>query len=428
MEKWSRYNYVFESPKYGNFIYNARTNSFIKINDTLYHIIKEKDIDINKLSALVKKTFLKHKILVEEGQDDTYFYNKKFLFYSRTFSQKTLGLTIATTTHCNFRCHYCYEEGVAKSISNKKTNDAIIKFIENNPAKTIDIIWYGGEPLLNFKAIEYLTGILKNDYNGKKISYSIITNGYLLTKRIVALFKKYNLESIQITIDGTKEEHNKTRILANGRGSFDIIMRNLRFAVNELPNCNFAIRMNCNMHNIQEYPDLVNFIRTEFGNNKNVSCYHSFIKDYSKINARCVSHREAFDINKSLYLDHSIKNNISFYPEFNANGCSANNLNGFVIGPEGNLYKCWVDIGKRERAIGTIFENSNEQFNTDLLSQYMVNSDMYDNPKCKKCFLFPACGGGCPYERLAHPNTPDCIIAPSLLNQYLELYYETSYE
>lgn len=399
MEVWSRYNYILNSDKIGGFIYNARTNSFTKINDSILQIISKENKNLQLLKDNVKEKFKELKIIVEENEDEDYFYNKKFLKYLDAFSNDYLSLTIATTTLCNFRCPYCYEEGATKATLNKELDDLIIKFIKNNNAKCVGITWYGGEPLLNFKSIKYITEILGNRFDNKKIDYTIVTNGYLLDKEKVDFFKKYKISSIQVTLDGLKEDNDKTRILSSGKGSFDTIIKNLDYIMETLPNCKIKIRVNTDKNNIDNYPPLYNFLKERYVNKENLFIYHGFILNHTEKLNNCIQIDEMHVYNKRLVEKYDIID-FDIYPEFQIGLCTANSLNSFVIDPEGNLCKCWLDIGKPDRIIGTIKEAGNNKYAYNLLSKYMTYADIFDNVKCRNCFFLPNCDGGCPHQRI----------------------------
>lgn len=422
METWSRYNYILDSNKLGKFIFNSRTNSFTKIGNNIFEILNKNANDFYLLNKDIKDKFKELKIIVEEKEDDDYYYNKKFYKYLNSFSQNSLLLTIATTTECNFRCPYCFEREVLKATLTKKEEDAIIKFINNNSAKSVSITWYGGEPLLNFKSIKAITEILKNEYNGKKIVYSMVTNGYLLTPQVVDFLKNFRFEYIQVTLDGIKEINDKTRILANGKGSFDVIIKNIEYARSAMPECLFKIRANTDKNNINLYPKLYEFLREKFHESKNIHIYHSFITDYNNNLANCVATSDTHIYNKMLAETENI---IDFdtYPEFSIGGCTADSLNGFVIDPKGQICKCWLEVGKPDKVVGSIMDNNSGKFNYNLLSQYMVNSDMYNNQKCKDCFLFPCCPGGCSYQRIEHGHEKACPYTLEEIKTYLELNY-----
>lgn len=109
---------------------------------------------------------------------------------------------------------------------------------------------------------------------------------------------------------------------------------------------------------------------------------------------------------KILYTEYLVKQNkltnLSLYPSPKLSGCTATFDNAYVIGVEGELYKCWVDVGKKERTVGNIF--SKEQ-NTSLLSEYMVGTDMFTDNKCLNCTFLPICNGGCGLRRLEYKQS-----------------------
>ncbi len=55
---------------------------------------------------------------------------------------------------------------------------------------------------------------------GLSVESSLITNGTLLTEGIFNELMRYNLQSIQVTIDGPPEIHNKRRPMKGGGPSF----------------------------------------------------------------------------------------------------------------------------------------------------------------------------------------------------------------
>ncbi|MDD5922535.1 MAG: radical SAM protein [Eubacteriales bacterium] len=101
------------------------------------------------------------------------------------------------------------------------------KYIDEG--RRIDSLYlFGGEPLLrtNRKIVEYICS------NARKlgIPISCISNGYDLDEYI-DLILDYNFQTVQITIDGTKETHDSRRFLTGGQGTFDRILKNVDLAL-----------------------------------------------------------------------------------------------------------------------------------------------------------------------------------------------------
>src|SRR5271168_908581 len=95
-----------------------------------------------------------------------------------------LGLTLFPTEKCNFRCVYCYE-----TFPNIHLHDtiatSICKLIEHrskNDLHTLNIGWFGGEPLLQHSILLKIARFA-HDLSIKRgftFTSHITTNGYLL--------------------------------------------------------------------------------------------------------------------------------------------------------------------------------------------------------------------------------------------------------
>lgn len=80
--KWSKYNHIARSSKYGIFIFNSVTNSFIKIDSELLEeieAVKNWSIGLKKFEDDFVKVLLAHKIIVPEGFDHEVFMKKSTL-------------------------------------------------------------------------------------------------------------------------------------------------------------------------------------------------------------------------------------------------------------------------------------------------------------------------------------------------------------
>lgn len=239
--KWSKYNYILNC-KHGVFVYNSTTNSFLKISKTLLDSlknIKDWDLEIDELDEDIKKILVAHNIVVSNDFDNKYLTKLKFIHRRSAFANSQLSLTIATTTDCNFKCPYCYEEGISHTKMDEETETAIIDYINTIKPKSLYITWYGGEPLMNFKTIERLMKNINELSYIEEVKYDMVTNGSLLTEKVGSYFIEKKLKNVQITIDGLEENHNRTRITKNGKSSYRIILSNLDKALEILPDCHF---------------------------------------------------------------------------------------------------------------------------------------------------------------------------------------------
>mgnify|MGYP001514746131 FL=1 len=107
---------------------------------------------------------------------------------SRLYSKKTLVLTIAPTQSCNFACTYCFEKWRQSGTLSDQTENAIINYIKHlkqtEGLENINLTWYGGEPLLQYKRVISLAKRIEQ--LGLNINENLlITNGYFFTPEII---------------------------------------------------------------------------------------------------------------------------------------------------------------------------------------------------------------------------------------------------
>ncbi|WP_167893538.1 radical SAM protein [Thermococcus sp. M36] len=151
-------------------------------------------------------------------------------------------LLLEVTNNCNFRCRYCVFGGSYKDFRTHghsfmtqeiaiKAIDLYFDYLEEgaflNPKREPTIAFYGGEPLLNFKIIEKCVNYTNHKYSDEFTPrYTITTNAALINKRIAEFLVKNDFD-VSISLDGPKNEHDRNRILPNGRGTFDLVMRGI---------------------------------------------------------------------------------------------------------------------------------------------------------------------------------------------------------
>lgn len=128
---------------------------------------------------------------------------------------------------------------------------------------------------------------------------------------------------------------------------------------------------------------------------------------------------EYLDFYRDIYDDYILDSKLEkYYPAQLSFACGAQCKDSYVIGPEGDVYKCWEQVGLEEVSIGKIdsIDDTCEQS-----TQYL--NDIWPTT-CDKCEYLPLCHGGCPKERKSNENKPICFPQTKTLNKYLEKYYE----
>lgn len=424
---YSRYNFLWRNERFGYMIYNSLTNCFAHIEKVIFEMLSSikpgEEINLAGIDKETLDTMIASKILVESDDDELL--GLKLKKYSYRFNQRFLSLTIAPTLDCNFKCTYCFEDPREKTYMSIATETKLIDFVKKfNNLDFIHVSWYGGEPLMAKKTIQRLTKSFID--LGFNYSASITTNGYLLNKKLIDQLESLKINDIQITIDGPEEIHNTRRPHKTG-GSFSTIIDNLRYLSGYKKDKKIVVKVRVNIDdtNEQYYADIYNYIRTI---DKTIYVYPGFVQEVTtcQSNSLCTFDRfRKANFKISNFKERSIIDEY-FYPTLSENECMARHINSFLIGPEGEVYKCWSDVGQRERVIGSITDDSITNFT--LLARYTLGADPFDNEDCKVCFFLPICGGGCPYFALKNHyengQNDICYIAKDCLQDFLELHYE----
>ncbi len=149
---------------------------------------------------------------------------------AQSFDNKRLHLIIMPTEKCNFRCTYCYEDFENGKMSRDVVDGIKSLILFRAPdLNTLEIGWFGGEPLLNLKLVEEISEFSKDVMQSSKGYFisSMSTNGYLLDLKSAESLTNKGVSAFQISIDGDRLTHDRSRILASGSGTFDKIWRNL---------------------------------------------------------------------------------------------------------------------------------------------------------------------------------------------------------
>lgn len=308
-----------------------------------------------------------------------------------------LHLIIALTLDCQFRCVYCYEKHPCVYM-NESTKAAIIEMVHSyaKSGKNISIVWYGGEPMLDYESIKTLTYEFQKicSNHGVKYNASMISNGYSFTDESIMELDNLSISSVQITVDGMKQVHELRRPMISGDESFEHIIENM-IAINHNSNAEVHLRINVDKDNIQSAYELVCFL-TEIGLTDvdvNLGMMKAFGCDHMCGNeAKNLFSMREFADEFLRFKEHLINN--GFYhavekmmPEYKVNSCTMDAPNSYVIDPDGYVYKCISKVGQREYSIGNV--------RGELDDKAHLTVDAFEVGTCTKCKYFPICKGGC---------------------------------
>lgn len=286
---------------------------------------------------------------------------------------------VTTTGRCNLQCKYCGGSFSSQYVpySIKYSLYSLKKLIENDPDSTI--IFYGGEPLINYKFI------MKVIDNIKAKRYGIQTNGILVR----VLPKEYwsKMDVVLLSIDGPREITDSYR----GVGVYDHVINALRY-LKSFCDCEIIARMTVTADS-EIYHDVVHLLNLGFD------------KVHWQLN---VIWSDRWDVRKwadekylpgikmlvNLFMNNlkdgkiskiipilGILNAIMFKP-FDHVPCGAGKYS-FTINTDGRILSCPIAVREEWANIGNI--ETGIKYNETIPD------------RCKTCKYLKYCGGRCLY-------------------------------
>lgn len=401
--KNSRFNIIEHLPENKFLIFNSFSKAISHIDSSVVNALKTEQY--NKIPRDTFEALVSNGYIIDEAIDEINLIKNAYDMYHTATHMK--NIVLVPTLACNFKCAYCFEgEKKAYAENSIIDFDVLEKFAEKNfsSGDIIHITLFGGEPLLAFqKTTDFFTYI--NALSQKKAfsySSSLVTNGFCLSEEKFQTLKTiWNLNSIQVTIDGNRERHNQTRKLHDGTGTFDTVFQNfvnwIAFCAQNNFKVNTILRVNLKDCSIRDTCELLSLFTID--QRKMFKLYFRPIyntKAYIEHNGNRIDLPEHYKIAKKCGFTLTTSETLSF---FHCEGDGG--INQLHIQPDLSVWKCINDSSFSDASIGKIDKKGNLHIDAEKLSKWEQNTP-FDDPKCITCKWLPSCWGGCPLSYQKH--------------------------
>lgn len=420
------------NPQVDHILFNSRTGKQLKITNDLKDCLDNGRL--HEIPESVLDKLIKMKALIREGEDEL----DSVLSQNKVAIKKSESLyeVIMPSGSCQLGCYYCGQKHKKVELNNQM-NEKILERIEykvhSGTYKSLSIGWFGGEPLMALQQIRFLSSKFQELASRKNMTYSssMTSNGLSLKPNIYReLVTKHKVKSIEVTLDGTKEYHDKHRYLKSGGGSFDLIVNNLK-SIFTMPDfkdldCKITIRCNLDNTNYDSFVPLLDNLKEE-GFQGNIEFIYP-VGIYSWGNDAHLNTPDKKDQAKAELLWYADMYKRGFWlnlmPGRKKVVCLSVNEDSDVYDANGDVWNCtetpYVEkYTNSDYKIGNLLEENYRDKNVITEWNDELKKDQY---WCNKCPILPMCGGRCPKSWVE--GEPACpTIKYSMEDRLLGTYY-----
>jgi uncharacterized protein len=294
-------------------------------------------------------------------------------------SRRFLELIILPTEQCNFRCTYCYEDF---EIGHMKENtvEAVKKLIMARLPGLSDftISWFGGEPLMAKGTVYELTEFAKSacEQAGVRFRSVMTTNAFGMDRATFDRLTSLGVRRYQISLDGDEEQHNKTRKLMSGRGSFQKIWANLLEMRSNPDQFSILLRLHIHQENIESIRVLLGRIVDEFGGDSRFQIFMKAVGNWGGDSVKSMalmrdSSAIIREFEELLEARQWFANRGGNSTESQFSPCYAARSNSFVIRADGALAKCTVAFSDPRNRVGVINDDGTLTIENEKMRNFM---------------------------------------------------------
>lgn len=384
------------------------------------------DRALRALPREARESLLERGHLTDQGPDDEHAFANAIVDALHEGATGMPSFMIVPNLDCNYRCTYCFERPMQKTIriasseiSHQRSNvvmtpamvDAAFRAIGEIEAQTGSraphLVLYGGEPLdrTNLDIVRCI--VERAEREGRY--FSAISNGHDLV-HFADLLGPTRIAEVQVSFDGLREQHDRTRVSLSKTSSFDTIVAAITHVLKET-RVQVQLRLHVEPHNIDTVEHLLAFFEARgWLDSERVVAYANVVyrKDQASAVSTMVTASELatrfrllqkrypmfFPSAPAVHAARTIADAILENRRAGARAsyCAANTGN-YIFAPDGAIYACWESIGKACSRLGT-FEAGRPSLIPSQVQKWFTRKAS-TIPQCSTCAYKLVCGGGC---------------------------------
>lgn len=323
---------------------------------------------------------------------------------------------------CNLACKYCFlgnndtdkrSHFNLQNMSIETAEKAVNFFLKQLKTSGLDfekekpiVIFYGGEPLVNYPTLVYiaekLLSLKESEKCLKNLEMSMVTNGLLLDDDRIKKLKELGI-GVAISVDGFTEEENRMRIDRSGKVVFGKILEKIE-RCQEL-GLNISLSVTLSEETIKNKENILKLVNAynihSFGFNIMMSSDTFSVPDSYNEEAAQFIIDEFVELRKlGIYEDRMMRKLDSFAKaQVYYSDCAATCGGQIVIAPNGQVGICHGCLYDKKYFVTDI---DDQAFDCKTNDSYIEWSQLtpVNHEECLDCPALGICGGGCPLNAM----------------------------
>lgn len=323
---------------------------------------------------------------------------------------------------CDMRCDYCFyrdDEHHARGVMTTATADALIANVFAAATKSVSFAFQGGEPTL--AGLPYFAHFVARvracNQKNLPVSYAIQTSG-LRIDEAWAKFLAENRFLVGLSLDGTKEIHDKHRRTSAGEPTFARVSH--AAALLRAAGAEFNILTVVTKDLCRQAKKVYTYLKNQgFSYQQYILCLAPLdaphapdvpsAADYAKflidLFTQWYADWKRGEYRSIRWFDNLVRIVLGMPPELCSlrGGCS----NQLVVESDGSCYPCDFYVDETYR-LGDAAHDPLETLAQNSIARRFVADGAHTDADCRTCRWFGLCRGGCRRERFDGGKTVYC--------------------
>ena len=319
------------------------------------------------------------------------------------------ALCLHVSHACNLTCSYCFAgqgryHGKSALMSFEVGRRALDFLIENSGGRrNLEVDFFGGEPLLNFDVVKQLVAYARSveKEHNKNFRFTLTTNGVDIDDDVIE-FANREMSNVVLSLDGRKEVHDRFRVDAAGRGSYDVIVPNFQKLVQARGGKQYYMRGTFTHHNPDFLEDIKAMLDLGFTelSMEPVVCAPDSPSALTEED-KPVVYKQYEDLAKLMISRRKEGRPFTFYHymiDLQGGPCIDKRISGcgsgteyMAVTPQGDLYPCHQFVGEEKFRLGNVRDGVT---NTAVRDEFAA-CNVYAREECRNCWARLYCAGGC---------------------------------